>query len=101
MIITVVAMSVKFTATCHFDQMARNGRNLLPYARLSKSSDLSQDVGWRQVEGDAALDILPVLEVSEESEAYVQVGDQTHARVEDTVVGQHVSGVFHLKLQLQ
>ena len=57
-------------------------------------------VGRRQVERDAALDALTVLEVTEEADADVQDGHQTEARVEDAVVTEHVPRVLHLKVRM-
>ena len=67
------------------------------YSKILRSSEFHLQVSWGQVERDAALDLLAVLEVAEEAEPDVEVGDEAHARVEDAVVAQHVSRMLHLK----
>ena len=51
-----------------------------------------------QVEGDGALDVLPVDEISVEADGDVEADDEDHGRVEDAVPAKHVLGVPHLIL---
>ena len=54
-----------------------------------------------EVEGDAAEDVLAVLEVPEEADCDVEAGDDDHGRVEDAVPAAEVVRRGHLVLHRQ
>ena len=54
-----------------------------------------------EVEGDAAEDVLSVLEVPEEADCDVEAGDDDHGRVEDAVPAAEVVRRGHLVLHRQ